>query len=161
MTNEQINLIKKSFRPVMAQAAVAADVFYNRLFESEPNLRALFPVDLQEQKQKLMKTLGLAVANLDKFDELKPVLESLGRKHAEYGVREEYYPMVGGALLWTLSELLGAANFDAATEEAWVEMFEVVSATMINAAHNSNNMVQTRVETAKLPQEKFLSSAVI
>ena len=151
MKPEQIKLITESFRQVAPQADVAADVFYIRLFESEPRLRQMFPADLREQKRKLMKTLALAVASLERFAELKPALEELGRKHQAYGVREEFYPMVGGALLWTLNELLGAAIFDAETEEAWTQMYEIVSETMLRAAEENAEMIsQSSITTAEL-----------
>lgn len=134
MKNEQIKAIQKSFRLVAEHSDVAASVFYNRLFEIEPDLRGMFPSDLTEQKQKLMKTLGVAVAGLERFSDLELVLKQLGKKHADYGVREEYYPIVGEALLWTLKNLLSAIDFDDQTEEAWIEMFEMISATMIRAA---------------------------
>lgn len=133
MTQEQILLIQKSFALVAANADRVANTFYNRLFALDRSLRQMFPVDLSEQKRKLMTTLGFAVGSLNKPDALIPALENLGRKHADYGVRDEHYETVGTALLETLRERLGE-HFTPETEEAWAAMFTVVANTMQRAA---------------------------
>jgi len=46
MTPEEVKLVKDSFRKVLPIAGVTADLFYDRLFESAPELRPLFPDDL-------------------------------------------------------------------------------------------------------------------
>src|SRR5687767_13668600 len=62
MTPNQIKLVQTSFAQVAPIAATAADLFYGRLFEIAPQVRAMFPDDLGEQKKKLMTMLGTAVA---------------------------------------------------------------------------------------------------
>jgi hemoglobin-like flavoprotein len=55
-------------------------VFYELLFEMEPELRRLFGrTDMQQQRQKLMQTLAVAVGALDRLETLRPALEALGR----------------------------------------------------------------------------------
>jgi len=54
MAPEQIKLVQETFKSVQPIAAQAADLFYARLFEIAPDVRALFPKDLAEQKRKLM-----------------------------------------------------------------------------------------------------------
>ena len=44
----------------------AAALFYQRLFELDPELRPLFPASLDEQGRKLMQMLGAAVGMLNK-----------------------------------------------------------------------------------------------
>lgn len=133
MTPEQVNLVRKSFQEIAPQADAMASAFYRHLFELKPILRLMFPEDLTDQKKKLMATLALAVASLDRFDDLKPALENLGRKHTLYGVKDEYYETVGVALLWTLGELLGD-QFTAELETAWTKMYDRVAGTMRRAA---------------------------
>lgn len=62
----------------------AADLFYSKLFELDPALRPLFPEDLAEQKEKLMKMISLAVEGLTDLGALVPKVEELGRRHATY-----------------------------------------------------------------------------
>ena len=57
---------------------------YSKLFELDPALRPLFPEDLSEQKEKLMKMISLAVEGLTDLGALVPKVEELGRRHATY-----------------------------------------------------------------------------
>jgi hemoglobin-like flavoprotein len=133
MTPEQIDIIQQNFKTVAARADEVATRFYNRLFVKQPVLRLLFPADLTEQKKKLMATLGLAIKGLRETEKLLPVLADLGRRHALYGVRDEYYETVGAALLESLRETLDE-EFTPVAEAAWGEMYGFVAATMKNAA---------------------------
>lgn len=133
MTPHQIKLVQMSFAKVAPIAATAADLFYGRLFEIAPEVRAMFPDDLSGQKKKLMAMLGTAVAGLSRLDTLLPAVRALGQRHAGYGVTAEQYAPVGAALLWTLEKGLGD-GFTAETRDAWATAYGVLSGTMIEAA---------------------------
>jgi hemoglobin-like flavoprotein len=134
MTPNQIKLVQTSFAQVAPIAATAADLFYGRLFEIAPQVRAMFPDDLGEQKKKLMAMLGTAVAGLSHLETLVPAVQALGRRHAGYGVKAQHYASVGSALLWTLEKGLGDA-FTPAVKDAWATTYIVLSTTMMNAAN--------------------------
>jgi hypothetical protein len=74
MTPNRVTLVRTSFASVAPIAGVAADLFYDRLFEIAPDVRRMFPNDLAEQKKKLMAMLGTAVAGLSKPDALLPAV---------------------------------------------------------------------------------------
>jgi len=132
MTQNRVTLVQTSFASVAPIAGVAADLFYDRLFEIAPDVRRMFPNDLAEQKKKLMTMLGTAVAGLSKPDSLLPMVRALGARHAGYGVTAEHFPPVGAALIWTLEKGLGEA-FTPEVKAAWVEVYGVLSQTMIEA----------------------------
>jgi hemoglobin-like flavoprotein len=134
MTPNQIKLVQTSFAQVAPIAATAADLFYGRLFEVAPQVRAMFPDDLSEQKKKLMAMLGTAVAGLSRLETLMPAVQALGRRHAGYGVKAQHYASVGSALLWTLEKGLGEA-FTPEVKDAWATAYIVLSTTMMNAAN--------------------------
>ena len=134
MTPNQIKLVQTSFAQVAPIAATAADLFYGRLFEVAPHVRAMFPDDLSEQKKKLMAMLGTAVAGLSRLETLMPAVQALGRRHAGYGVKAQHYASVGSALLWTLEKGLGEA-FTPEVKDAWATTYIVLSTTMMNAAN--------------------------
>ena len=134
MTPNQIKLVQTSFAQVAPIAATAADLFYGRLFEIAPQVRAMFPDDLSEQKKKLMAMLGTAVAGLSRLETLMPAVQALGRRHAGYGVKAQHYASVGSALLWTLEKGLGEA-FTPEVKDAWATTYIVLSTTMMNAAN--------------------------
>lgn len=133
MTPHQIKLVQTSFAQVAPIAATAADLFYGRLFEIAPEVRAMFPDDLSGQKKKLMAMLGTVVAGLSHVDTLLPAVRALGKRHAGYGVCAEQYAPVGAALLWTLERGL-AADFTAEVEEAWSSAYTMLAGAMIDAA---------------------------
>ncbi len=132
MTPHQIKLVQTSFAKVAPIAATAADLFYGRLFEIAPEVRAKFPDDLSEQKKKLMAMLGTVVAGLSHVDTLLPAVRALGKRHAGYGVTAEQYAPVGAALLWTLETGLAAA-FTTEIEEAWSSAYTMLAGAMIDA----------------------------
>jgi hemoglobin-like flavoprotein len=134
MTTEQKHLIRQTFDLVAPMADSVAEVFYRRLFELDPSLRTLFPPVLVEQGRKLMQMLGAAIGMLDRPQQLIAVLESLGKRHAGYGVRDEHYDTVGEALLWTLERGLGPV-FTPEVKAAWAALYGVVATTMKNAAN--------------------------
>jgi hemoglobin-like flavoprotein len=134
MTPEQVTYVQDSFAKVQPIATQAADMFYERLFEIAPEVRALFPGDLTEQKKKLMSMLGMVVGNLQHVDKLIPPAQALGRRHAGYGVVDGYYEVVGDALIWTLEQGLGQA-FTAGVKEAWVTAYTTLATVMKEAAN--------------------------
>lgn len=133
MTPEQISLIRQSWEKVSPIADTAAALFYQRLFELDPGLRALFPENLANQRTKLMNMLAVVVNNLDALRPLLPTIRELGRRHVNYGVREEHYATVGAALLWALGQGLGE-DFSDEVRDAWTAAYGVLSRTMCEAA---------------------------
>ena len=108
MTPEQASLVQESFRQVVPISAKAAELFYARLFETDPTTPPLFAgKDMREQGTKLMATLGMVVAGLKRPEEIIPAAQALARRHLAYGVTESQYAAVGAALLWTLRQGLG------------------------------------------------------
>ena len=134
MTPEQKTLVRELFDKVLPIADVAAELFYARLFELDPSLRQLFHGDMKEQGRKLMTMIRVAVANLDRLDNIVPAVEALGERHARYGVDDSQYATVGEALIWTLRKGLGDA-FTPETRQAWIEVYGLLSSVMQNAAH--------------------------
>jgi len=146
MTNEQIKLVQDSFRQVAPIAESAAQLFYARLFELDPDLELLFKGNLTEQGRKLMQMLGLAVNSLDRMEQLLPVVRSLGTRHVSYGVRDRDYGTVGQALLWTLRKGLGDA-FTPDVEAAWSNVYATLASAMQSGTGTPAEAVATLVET--------------
>jgi hemoglobin-like flavoprotein len=133
MTPHQVAIVQDSFKKVIPIAAIAADLFYDRLFVIAPDTRPLFPDDLREQKKKLMTMLAAVVTNLHKIEEMLPTIQDLGRRHVNYGVTAEHYKVVGQALLWTLEQGLGD-DFTPSVKAAWREAYAALSGAMTSAA---------------------------
>jgi hemoglobin-like flavoprotein len=136
LTAAQKTLVQTSFATIVPIADDAAALFYQRLFELDPSLQAMFRGSMIEQRKKLMQMLTAAVKGLDRLEQLVPVVQDLGRRHAASGVAEAHYDTVGAALLWTLEMGLGAA-FTAETREAWTAVYGLLATTMQDAAREA------------------------
>lgn len=133
MTPEQINLVKSSWDKVVPISEKAAELFYGKLFELDPELKVLFKGDMKEQGRKLMTILNTAVNSLDKLESIVPAVQDMGKRHVGYGVKDEDYDTVGEALIWTLSQGLGDAFTDE-VKESWLITYTLVADTMKAAA---------------------------
>jgi len=133
LTLAQKTLVQDTFAIITPIADDAAALFYQRLFELDPSLERMFRGDMKEQRKKLMQMLTAAVKGLDRLDQLVPVVEDLGRRHARYGVADAHYDTVGAALLWTLEAGLGR-GFTADVKDAWATVYGLLATTMRNAA---------------------------
>jgi len=136
MTPEQTKLVQESWDQVKPIADQAAELFYGRLFESDPALKPLFKGDMQAQGRKLMTMIGTAVSGLSKLDSIVPAVQDLGRRHVGYGVKASDYDTVGASLLWTLEQGLGDAFTDD-VRAAWTETYRTLAGVMIDASEDA------------------------
>ena len=134
MTPQQKALIQETWQDVVPIADQAASLFYERLFETDPQIRVLFAeVDMAAQRRKLVRALSDLVGALDSIEAFLPALEELGRRHVDYGVRDKHYETVGESLLWTLEKGLGE-NWTPQAEAAWTAAYALVADTMRGAS---------------------------
>ena len=134
MTPDQIKLVQDSFSKVAPISGQAAIIFYNRLFEVAPSVKAMFPEDMTEQRKKLMGTLAFVVTGLSDLPSILPAASALATRHVAYGAKPEHYPVVGQALLWTLEKGLGN-DWTPAVADAWTTAYATLSSFMINQAY--------------------------
>ncbi|MEO3431462.1 globin family protein [Pelagibius sp. CAU 1746] len=125
--------MQESFALVDPIADAAAGLFYNKLFEIDPSTQTLFKGDMADQGHKLMSVLKTAIASLDKFDQLVPVLKIMGQRHLTYGVEFKHYESVAKALLWTLKEGLKEA-FTPEVEQAWAKVYGTLAEVMMRGS---------------------------
>jgi hemoglobin-like flavoprotein len=134
MTPNQIKLVQDSFAKVAPIADKAAEIFYDRLFESAPQVRSLFHGDMAEQRRRLVATLAVVVNGLGDLPSVLPAASALAKRHVGYGVRAEHYAVVGEALLWTLARGLGE-QWTPDVAAAWTAAYGTLSGYMINEAY--------------------------
>jgi hemoglobin-like flavoprotein len=133
ITPQQKELVQKTWVKVVPISETAAELFYGRLFELEPEYKAMFKNDMTEQGKKLMKTINIAVEALDDVEPLVPTLKQMGADHAGYGVKDRDYNVVGAALLWTLEKGLGD-DFNDEVKNAWGAVYELLATVMKEGA---------------------------
>jgi nitric oxide dioxygenase len=136
MTPDQVKLVQDSFAKVAPISEQAAVIFYDRLFEVAPAVQAMFPADMTEQRKKLMATLAVVVNGLSNLPSVLPAASALAKRHVGYGAKAEHYPVVGGALLWTLEKGLGEA-WTPDVAAAWTTAYGTLSGYMISEAYGS------------------------
>src|SRR6185503_7557534 len=116
---ETKNLIQRNLEVVSTNAPDLTARFYAKLFERHPELSRLFGRRSAEaQERMLLEAIVAVVDHLDDLPWLEGTLRALGSKHVEYGVTDDMYPLVAGALIDTLREASGE-RWDTLTAEAW------------------------------------------
>ena len=134
MTPDQVKLVQDSFAKVAPISEQAAVLFYDRLFEIAPQVKAMFPDDMTEQRRKLMMMLAAVVNGLGNLESIMPAASALAKRHVGYGAKAEHYPVVGAALLWTLEQGLGD-GWTPELAEAWSTAYGTLSGYMISEAY--------------------------
>lgn len=100
-----------------------------------PELRVMFPKEMDGQHTNLIAKLNILIARLDRLEDLKSDIAALAIRHVSYGVVTQHYAFVGAALLWTLERGLGA-DWTPEVAEAWQTCYAVLSSAMIQAVEN-------------------------
>jgi NAD(P)H-flavin reductase/hemoglobin-like flavoprotein len=125
--------IRTSFALLEPHAAELGRRFYASLFARAPQVRAMFPVNMQVQRSRLLHALVQVVQMVDRPDDLLGFLHQLGRDHRKFGVLAEHYDAVGAALLEALGALAGPAWTDE-VRDAWTTAYGLVAEAMRSAA---------------------------
>jgi hemoglobin-like flavoprotein len=107
MTAVDTGALRASWARVEALGGVAPELFYAVLFTLAPELRPMFPVAMNGQRDKLLAALGHIVTNIDDEHALTTFAAQLGRDHRRFAVEPYHYPLVGRALLATLERAMG------------------------------------------------------
>jgi hemoglobin-like flavoprotein len=136
MTPDQVQLVQQSFSKVVPIADQAAILFYDRLFEIAPQVKAMFPADMTEQRKKLIAMLAAVVNGLGDLPSILPAASALAKRHVAYGAKAAHYPVVGAALLWTLEKGLGEA-WTPDLAAAWSTAYGTLSGFMISEAYGT------------------------
>ncbi|WP_232247386.1 globin domain-containing protein [Kitasatospora azatica] len=114
----------------------AADLpvfFYATLFNRYPQVRELFPPDMDVQHDRLLRALLMIVELVDDPENLVRFCSHLGRDHRKFGTLSAHYDAVGECLLATLAHFAGAA-WTPEIAAAWTRAYTTVAEVMDGAA---------------------------
>src|SRR5690606_8414468 len=135
MLSEQTIKVIKSTVPVLEVHGTAITKrFYQMLFSNHPELLNVFNHINQKQGKQpaaFANAVYAAAANIDKLENILPVVKQIAHKHRSLGITAEQYPIVGQNLLAAIKDVLG----DAATDEilqAWAEAYGVIAQVFID-----------------------------
>jgi hemoglobin-like flavoprotein len=127
---------------------VVGSKLFQRLFDKCPKAKVLFgfPIDIDVYSSELLNSkqfLTHAAFMLEMIDTalnmlgpdielLTEIMHDLGRKHIRYGVKPEFFPIMGEALVCALQDALGG-GFTETIKASWIETYDALSGDMIRA----------------------------
>jgi NAD(P)H-flavin reductase/hemoglobin-like flavoprotein len=125
--------LKDSFGKISMHGDEVPLFFYSDLFIKHPEIRELFPISMQAQRDHLVVALGQIISQVDRADELTAFLQGLGRDHRKFGAIAEHYDAVRDSLLETIAHFSG----DSWTPELandWMDAYSLIASIMLRAA---------------------------
>src|SRR3954449_205206 len=129
--------MRASFAKAAAEGDEAPLYFYSHLFLSHPETRAMFPVSMAQQRDRLFRALGDVVSHVDDLARVVPVLQQLGRDPRKFGALPAHSPAVGASLLATLEHFDDEWSPELA--KTWTEAYTIVAQVMVEAAEADTN----------------------
>lgn len=131
-------LLKESWTLVEEQQDKVAAYFYARMYMSKPELRDLFPIQMDLQRSRLLGAIVTAVQTIDDPERFEEYLRSLGRDHRKFRVVPEHYEAVKSALLEAIGEYAGE-EWSVEYRQAWGDAYDVIAAKMVAGAQADTN----------------------
>jgi nitric oxide dioxygenase len=133
MTPKQVACVRQSYTTVSKRANEACTIFYNELFSIAPDLKALFPDDLTQQRHKFMQMVSAIVFGLDNIAGISNYVSDLGRRHMVYDIEDEHYTYLGEAFIAMLSKVL-ENEFTLEVRESWEAAYDMLARLMREAS---------------------------
>jgi len=132
MTPDDITQVQESWRKMEPVKDIAAELFYTRLFELDPVLRAICGDDMKDKQKRFTQVVGATVRGLARVDMLLPAVREFGMRHPLPGEIEQHHANVASALLWMLEKSL-RRDFTPEVKSAWIKAYGVLSQTVREA----------------------------
>ena len=145
--------LKENFAQVARYGDEVALFFYSDLFLRAPQARALFPVSMSAQRDRLLGALVKIVSEVDSLDTLVPFLRGLGRDHRKFGTIAEHYDAVGASLLVTLAHYSGSM-WTSELAADWKAAYALIAQTMIEAAREDEDQHPPWWDAAVITHER-------
>lgn len=125
---------------------LAGTKLFQYLFRKCPEAKTLFgfPIDLDIDSDVMLKSRRFQmhakyfIEMLDKAlcmveaKQIEENMKSLGAMHASYGVKEEYFPIMGEALIHALEETL-VDDWNVDVRAAWLDVYDRLATAMISS----------------------------
>ena len=118
-----VTLIQKDWEALAGKRMQFVHAFYQRLFEQNPDYRALFPASLDAQMEKMVEMFSSVARFADHTDFIRPYLVSVGFAHRKFGIRLQDAHNFKKAFVETLAHLC-EETWDEEHERSWTEAFD-------------------------------------
>ena len=107
-----------------------AESFYDNLFEMAPLIKPMFKTDRKTVERHFYEMVSIAVNQIDHFEELRPSLIELGRRHFELSVKINQFSIVKSAFMLSIQYHLKEKCTES-LEAAWSKYIDIISEAMI------------------------------
>ncbi|XP_068194968.1 x globin [Antennarius striatus] len=140
---EQIHMIKESWKVIRDDIAKVGIIMFVRLFETHPECKDVFFLfrdvedleglrssrELRAHGLRVMSFIEKCVARLDQQERLEALAVELGKSHYHYNAPPKYYSYVGAEFICAVQPIL-KDGWTAELEEAWKTLFVYVTSLM-------------------------------
>ena len=137
-TEEQIARLGSSFQLIEPRLDDVVSVFYTKLFEAAPALRASFPKDMSGQNGHMNAALKLVAKNITNLENLAEPLRQMGARHIGYGAEEAQFPVVRDVMVESLANVAGYAWTPQLSED-WGAALDAVAGYMIEGMRDAKS----------------------
>lgn len=135
----------------------AGVLLFQHLFRKCPQAKGLFgfPVTIDVESESLLESRRFTmhakyfIEMLDKTfamveaDSIEENMKELGAMHAMYGVKAEYFPVMGEGLFYALEKMLPKGEWDEKLQSAWADLYSRLSSQMIAAMNNEHAVLES------------------
>ena len=129
---ELIARLTLSFERILSAGDRFPELAFSRLFEKSPGLRSLFPAEMAQLRHRLIRMLHWLVSHLHEPQKLRIALVDLGKRHQEYLVKPEHYPVMCDALIEAMA-MISADDWNDEIAHDWRQTFELMVHHMLRA----------------------------
>ncbi|XP_029937787.1 x globin [Myripristis murdjan] len=168
LTEQQIQMIKESWKVIRDDIAKVGIIMFVRLFETHPECKDVFFLfrdvedlerlrtsrELRAHGLRVMSFIEKSVARLDQLERLETLALELGKSHYRYNAPPKYYSYVGAEFICAVQPIL-KDRWTPELEEAWKTMFLYVTGLMKQGyQEESNRQRQLAVSPKERPDKR-------
>ncbi|KAL7861823.1 hypothetical protein SRHO_G00132640 [Serrasalmus rhombeus] len=143
LTEEQIDMIKVSWKVIQEDIAKVGIIMFVRLFETHPECKDVFFLfrdvedlerlrtskELRAHGLRVMSFIEKSVARLDQLERLDMLAVELGKSHYRYNAPPKYYAYVGTEFICAVRPIL-KEKWTPELEKAWKTLFQYITRLM-------------------------------
>ncbi|KAM8913612.1 x globin [Spinachia spinachia] len=165
-TEQQIRMIKDSWKVIRDDIAKVGIIMFVRLFETHPECKDVFFLfrdveDLEKLRSsrelrahglRVMSFIEKSVARLEQLERLEALALELGKGHYHYNAPPKYYSYVGAEFIGAVQPIM-KEGWTAELEEAWKTLFQFVTGLMQRGYQAESNR-QLALSPKERPDKK-------
>lgn len=140
MLSQQQKAIITATVPILEQGGeTLTRHFYQTMFRDFPQVKPFFNQANQQdgnQQRALANAVLMYARNIDRLEQLGPLVSTIVNKHVSLQIQREHYPIVGASLLKAIREVLGAEVATDAVIDAWAAAYGQLADILAGAEQN-------------------------